>query len=44
MKYDSNNDGKVDTWAYMDGKRVLRIEIDKDEDGKIDYWKTISPE
>ena len=36
LKYDSNGDGKVDTWSYMDGTRVLRIEIDKDEDGKVD--------
>ena len=39
LKYDSNSDGKVDTWSYMDGTRVLRIEIDKDEDGKIDRWE-----
>jgi hypothetical protein len=39
LKYDSNVDGKVDTWTYMDGKRVLRIEIDKDEDGKLDRWE-----
>jgi hypothetical protein len=39
LKYDSNGDGKVDTWSYMDGARVIRIEIDKDEDGKIDRWE-----
>src|ERR1700722_7992697 len=39
LKYDSDGDGKVDTWSYMDGTRVLRIEIDKDEDGKIDRWE-----
>lgn len=39
LKYDSNGNGKVDTWSYMDGTRVLRIEIDKDEDGKIDRWE-----
>lgn len=39
LKYDSNGDGKVDTWSYMDGTRVLRIEIDKDEDGKLDRWE-----
>ena len=39
LKYDSNGDGKVDTWSYMDGARVLRIELDKDEDGKIDRWE-----
>ena len=39
LKYDSNGDGKVDTWSYMDGTRVVRIEIDMDEDGKIDRWE-----
>ena len=39
LKYDSNGNGKVDTWSYMDGARVVRIEIDKDEDGKIERWE-----
>jgi hypothetical protein len=39
LKYDSNGDGIVDTWSYMDGARVVRIEIDKDQDGKIDRWE-----
>jgi hypothetical protein len=39
LKYDSNGDGKVDTLSYMDGARVVRIEIDKDQDGKIDRWE-----
>ena len=39
LKYDSNGNGKVDTWSYMDGARVVRIEIDKNEDGKIDRWE-----
>ena len=39
LKYDSNSDGKVDTWSYMDGARIVRIEIDQNEDGKIDRWE-----
>lgn len=39
LKYDSNANGTVDTWSYMDGARVLRIELDKDEDGKIERWE-----
>lgn len=39
LKYDSNRNGKVDMWSYMDGSRVIRVEIDKDEDGKIDRWE-----
>ena len=39
LKYDSNRNGKVDMWSYMDGSRVIRVEIDKDEDGRIDRWE-----
>lgn len=39
LKYDSNSDGRVDTISYMDGARVLRIEIDKDQDGKTERWE-----
>ena len=39
LKYDSNGNGKVDTWSYMDGARIVRIEIDTDEDGMIDRWE-----
>jgi hypothetical protein len=38
LKYDSDGNGKVDTVSYMDGSRVVKIEIDKDEDGKVDRW------
>jgi hypothetical protein len=44
LKYDSNGNGKVDTWSYMDGARVVRIEIDNDEDGKIDRWEYYGPD
>ena len=39
LKYDSTGSGTVDTWSYMDGARVVRIEIDKNHDGKIDRWE-----
>jgi hypothetical protein len=39
LKYDSDQDGRVDTTSYMDGARVLRIEIDKDQDGKVERWE-----
>lgn len=39
LKYASKGDGKVDTWSYMDGVHIRRIEIDHDEDGKIDRWE-----
>jgi hypothetical protein len=44
LKYDSDGDGKIDTVSYMDGGRVLRIEIDKDEDGKVDRWEYYGPD
>ena len=33
LKYDSNGDGIVDTWSYMEGARVVRVEIDQDQGG-----------
>src|SRR5689334_8517191 len=43
LKYDSDGDGKFDTFSYMDGSTILRIEIDRDEDGKIDRWEYYGP-
>ena len=39
LRYDSDGDGIYDTFSYMDGARIVRIEIDKNEDGKIDRWE-----
>jgi hypothetical protein len=39
LKYDSKGTGRPDTFSYMDGTRVVRIEIDTDGDGKIDRWE-----
>jgi hypothetical protein len=36
---DRNADGKIDTWAFMDGVRLQRIEIDRDADGRPDRWE-----
>ena len=36
LTYDSDGNAKPDTWAYMDGTRILRVEIDKNEDGVIE--------
>jgi predicted nucleotidyltransferase len=36
---DANVNGKIDTWSYMDGARIVRIEVDQDEDGTIDRWE-----
>ena len=39
LRYDANRNGVVETFSYMDGNRVLRVEIDTDEDGRIDRWE-----
>ena len=44
LKYDSDGNGKVDTVSYMDGSRVVKIEIDKNEDGKVDRWEYYGPD
>lgn len=40
---DRNEDGRIDTWAYMDGRRLERIELDRDGNGvpdRIEYYET----
>jgi len=44
LRYDSNGDGTFDTFSYMDGTRILRIEIDQDGDGRIDRWEYYGPD
>ncbi len=39
LTYDSNHNGKVDTWTDMDGARPVQTRIDRNEDGKIDRWE-----
>ena len=39
LTYDSNKNGKTDSIGYMDGTRVLRVEVDRDEDGKVERWE-----
>lgn len=36
---DRNGDGKPDTWAFMSGTRITRIEIDRNGDGRPDRWE-----
>jgi hypothetical protein len=43
LRYDTNGDGHVDILSYMDGARIVRIEVDKNEDGKIDRWEHYQP-
>jgi len=39
LTYDSDRNGRVDTWTDMDGATPLRSRIDRNEDGKIDRWE-----
>ena len=39
LQYDATGDGRIDTWSYMDGARVVRIEMDPDQDSRIDRWE-----
>jgi hypothetical protein len=39
LAYDSNHDGRPDTWTDMDGTKPLRARIDRNGDGKIDRWE-----
>jgi hypothetical protein len=44
LKFDSKGDGKIDTWSYMDGPHIVRIELDKDGNGTIDRWEYYGPD
>src|SRR5215208_8395074 len=44
LTYDSNHNGKVDTWTDMDGARPVQTRIDRNEDGRIDRWEYYDPE
>jgi hypothetical protein len=39
LAYDSDHDGRPDTWTRMDGSRALATRIDRNGDGKIDRWE-----
>jgi hypothetical protein len=39
LLYDGDGDGKVDTWAYMNGTRIVRAEVDENGDGTVDRWE-----
>ncbi len=39
LTYDSNDNGTIDVWTYMDGTAVLRAEVDANEDGLIERWE-----
>ena len=44
LRLDSDKNGTVDTVSYMDGTRLIRIEVDKDEDGRVERWEYYGPD
>jgi hypothetical protein len=42
--FDANKNGKNDTVSYMDGARIVRIELDLDENGKVERWDLYRPD
>jgi hypothetical protein len=38
VAYDANKNGKNDAVSFMDGTRILRVELDWDENGKVERW------
>jgi hypothetical protein len=44
LKYDADGDGEVDTWSYMDGAQIVRIEIDTNDDAVLDRWEYYRPD
>lgn len=43
LAYDANENGRHDTWAFMDGATLVRLEADENEDGQIDRWEYYPP-
>ncbi len=40
---ETNFDGKLDTWDYYEGGKLVRRERDKNGDGRIDEWWSFEP-
>ncbi len=39
VAFSTKGTGKPDTWSYLTGGRVVRMEYDKDGNGAIDRWE-----
>jgi hypothetical protein len=44
LTFDSNKNGRIDTWTTMDGARPVLTKMDRNEDGKIDRWEHYGPD
>jgi hypothetical protein len=39
LDYDSDKNGRADTWTVMNGAKPVQSRIDRDEDGKVERWE-----
>jgi hypothetical protein len=39
LTFDTNRDGRTDTWNHMEGTRLVRADIDTNHDGVVDRWE-----
>ncbi len=39
LSADTNRDGRLDQWTFLDGNRPMRGEADTDRDGRVDRWE-----
>jgi hypothetical protein len=44
VKVDTEGDGRFDAWRYMDGARLVRVEIDGNRDNKVERWEHYGPD
>ena len=44
LVFDLNKNGKNDSVSYMDGTRIVRVELDLDENGKVERWDFYRPD
>jgi hypothetical protein len=42
LDYDSDKNGRVDTWTVMNGAKPVESRIDRNEDGRIERWEFYS--
>jgi len=42
--FDANKNGKNDTVSFMDGTRIIRMELDLDENGQVERWDFYRPD
>jgi hypothetical protein len=44
LTFDSNKNGRIDTWTEMDGARPVLTRMDRNEDGRLDRWEYYGPD